>query len=105
MNFRVVLSRRAANEIAANYDWLAERSVASANRWRDGILGAVDSLDTNPERCPLAPEDEWDDGELRELLHGRRKHVFRILFEIRGEEVLVVRVRHASQDYLGAGEI
>jgi plasmid stabilization system protein ParE len=105
VTFRLVISRRAANEIAANYDWLAERSTPSANRWRDSILRAVELLEANPDRCPLAHEDEWYEGELRELLHGKRKHVFRILFEVCGEEVVILRVRHASQDYLSAGEL
>lgn len=104
MTFRTVLLRVAANEIAANYTWLAERSVKSADRWRDSILRAVDSLEENPARCPLALEDEWYDGELRELLHGKRRHVFRILFEILGDEVVILRVRHARQDSLGVEE-
>lgn len=38
-------------------------------------------------------------------LHGKRRHVHRILFEIRGQTVVVLRVRHSAQDFLGPEEI
>ncbi len=101
MTFRVVIARRAAGEIAANHRWLSERSPPRADRWRDSLLRAVDSLEEQPERYPLAPESEWYDGELRELLHGKRRQAYRILFEIRGDAVAVLRVRHHSQNQLG----
>jgi plasmid stabilization system protein ParE len=81
MSFRVEIARKAAREIEANYDWLAERSQVAADRWRDFLLEAIDSLADDPERCPEAPEGEWYPG-LRQLLHRRRRQVHRILFGI-----------------------
>jgi plasmid stabilization system protein ParE len=100
MSFSVEIARKAAREIEAQYDWLAERSEAAANRWRDSLLEAIRTLEEHAERCPEAPEAEWHEG-LRQLLHGKRRHVHRILFEIRGETVVVLRVRHSAQDFLG----
>jgi plasmid stabilization system protein ParE len=57
-------------------------------------------LEEDPERWPEAPEAEWHEG-LRQLLHGKRRHLHRILFEIRGQLVVVLRVRHGAQDFLG----
>jgi plasmid stabilization system protein ParE len=37
---------------------------------------------------------------LRELLYGRRRNVYRILFTIDGQTVNILRVRHAAQDRL-----
>ena len=68
-------------------------------------MKAVLSLQHNPDRCGLAPEAEWYPGQLRQLLYGKRKGVYRILFEIQGETVYILRVRHGSQALLGPGEI
>jgi plasmid stabilization system protein ParE len=104
MSFRVALARKAAREIQDQYEWLARRSRAAANRWRESFLEAITSLESNPERCPAAPEAEYHEG-LRQLLHGKRRQVHRVLFEIRGDTVVILRVRHASQDFLAPEDL
>lgn len=104
MRFRVVIAETAAREIEQQYEWLAERSEAAAERWRNSLLAAIDSLEQHPERCGAAPEADRHEG-LRQLLHGKRRHVHRILFEVRGRIVVILRVRHGSRDLLGPGEI
>ena len=104
MSWNVVLARKAAREIEEQYNWLAERSETKANRWRNSLLEAIGSLEDNPERCPEAPEAEWHEG-LRQLLHGKRRQIHRILFEIREETVVVLRVRHSAQDFLRPEEL
>ena len=99
MSFRVIIARKAAREIQEQYAWLAQRSRAAANRWRDSLLEAVASLEDHPDRCPEAPEAEFQDG-LRQLLHGKRRQVHRVLFEIRRDTVVILRVRHAAQNLL-----
>lgn len=96
MSRRVVILRRAAREIAVNRAWLAERAPAAADRWRDSLLRAIDTLAEDPARHPLAPEAAFYDGELREVLHGRRRTVYRVLFEATDDTVYIVRVRHSS---------
>lgn len=54
----------------------------------------------NPERCGLAPENEWFPGELRQLLYGKRRGVYRILFEVRDTTVYILRVRHGARKLL-----
>jgi plasmid stabilization system protein ParE len=104
MSLHVAIARKAAREIEEQYHWLAERSEAAATRWRNSLLQAIDTLEDNPERCPEAPEADWHEG-LRQLLHGKRRQVHRILFEIRGQTVVVLRVRHSAQDFLGPEEL
>ena len=71
----------------------------SATRWQNGIYSRIDSLNRLPDRCPLA--DEATLGfDLRMLLYGRGRQVYRILFTIDGDTVNVLRVRHAAQDWL-----
>ena len=64
------------------------------------IEDAIATLERNPARWPLAPEAEWYDGDLRQLLHGKRRGIYRILFEVRGETVVILRVRHGRQNLL-----
>ncbi len=100
MSFHVAIARKAAREIEDQFNWLADRSEAAANRWRNSLLQAIDTLENDPERCPEAPEAEWHPG-LRQLLHGKRRNLHRILFEIRGQTVVILRLRHSAQDILG----
>ncbi len=106
MAFRVTITRRALADLRLIFRWKCgrARSTVGAQRWYQKLRAAIQSLANSPARCGLATEDEWYDGELRELIHGKRRQAVRILFEIRGDEVVVFRVRHASQDYLGADE-
>jgi plasmid stabilization system protein ParE len=105
MSFRVEITRRAARDIQEQYDWLAERSPAAADRWRKALQGAVESLENNPERCPEAPEAEWYGPELRQLVLGKKHRAHRILFEIRGDVVVILRVRHSAQDLLSPEDL
>ncbi len=63
------------------------------------------TLEQSPDRCPVADEAADLGIDLRELLYGRRRGVYRILFTIEGSVVHVLRVRHAAQDRLPPGEI
>ncbi len=105
MAHAVRIVARALREIDEVLEWLARRSPAAAERWHARLTEAINSLENNPERCGLAPESDWYPGELRQLLHGKRRGVFRILFEVRGEIVYVLRVRRGTQDLLGPEEM
>ena len=105
MTFRVEFAQTAAEDVAETYRWLAKQSPEAAERWRLSLLQAVESLTSMPERCSLAPENDWYPGELRQFLHGKRYNTYRVLFEIRSGRVLIVRVRHRAQDLLQPGDI
>lgn len=63
------------------------------------------SLSQMPKRCPLARENEYFSQEIRQLLYGRGRNSYRVLFTIlEGQEVSTVRIlhiRHAAQQTLG----
>jgi plasmid stabilization system protein ParE len=105
MAHSVHITARALREIDEALEWLSERSRTAAARWYEQLLEAVRSLENNPERCGLAPESEWYPGKLRQLLHGKRRGVYRILFEVRGNTVYILRVRHSAQALLDPGEL
>lgn len=105
MAHSVHITARALREIDAALEWLTERSRPAAVRWHQQLTEAIRSLENNPERWGLAPESEWYSGELRQLLHGNRRGAYRILFEVRGDTVYVLRVRHSAQALLEPGEL
>ena len=98
MAFRVELSDRAQSDIAAIYDWLRSQQAGSAGeRWFVALREAIGSLSDLPLRCGVAPEGRDSPIEVRQLLYGRKPHVYRILFAVDGDLVQVLHVRHARR--------
>jgi plasmid stabilization system protein ParE len=56
MTFQVEVLPAAEAEIEAAYLWLFERSPQHASQWQAGLLEAIASLSTMPDRCGYAPE-------------------------------------------------
>lgn len=105
MAYRVEISYRAERDIEDIVRYLHQHSPRAATRWHAGILEAVHTLEELPERAGLAPESEELGIELRQLLYGKRRNVYRILFTIEGDTVNIVRVRHSAQDLLKPYEL
>ena len=104
MSFRLIITDAADSDMRQSYRWLAERNRAAADRWRDSLVTSVRSLAENPERGPLAAEEELADLGIRELLIGKRSRVHRVFFRVREDIVEVLRVRHAAQDSLSGDD-
>jgi plasmid stabilization system protein ParE len=99
---RVIISRPAERDINEAYEWWKDhRSEGEAHRWYRGILAEIRSLSRMPERCSVAEERDLVTQGVRQLLFGLgRRATHRVVFAIEGEFVVVLRVRHASQDAL-----
>ena len=97
----VVISDKASAEVEEAYDWLALRAPAAAQKWKLGLLDAIARLETLPNVCSVAPESTYFGREVRQLLYGKGRHKYRVLFEVRDAKVIVLRVRHSSQRFLG----
>jgi plasmid stabilization system protein ParE len=100
VSFRVEITQTALDELDAAFRWLEEQAPMAAARWRESMLKAAASLADKPKRCPLAPESSFYPGELRHMIVGNRRSAYRLLFEIRGKSVVILRVRHSAQDLL-----
>lgn len=105
MSHLIDIFPRAMADIDAAVTWRRRQSASSAARLHARLLGAIRTLGNNPKRCPFADEAAELQLELRELLHGRRPNIYRILFTIEEQTVNVLRVRHAAQDRLSAGDV
>ncbi len=70
-------------------------------RWRQRLHEKLRPLITMPSACGLAPEDEFSDREIRQLLVGS----YRLLFTVRTDRVLVLTVRHGARRLMARDEI
>lgn len=99
MTYRVIIEPTADRGIREAFRWITEnRSTAAAINWYNALEKKVQTLKSHPLRCPIAAENDKFPEEIRELLHGRRRHKYRIIFTIRHDAVHVIYVRHAAQD-------
>jgi plasmid stabilization system protein ParE len=97
MVFRVELTDRAQADIAAIYDWLlSQQAGAAGERWFVALREAIASLAALPQRCPISPESTDAPIEVRQLLFGRKPHVYRILVTVERDVVHILHVRHSE---------
>lgn len=102
MAFRVEMSSQADADASSILDWLLSQHAGETGiRWFLALEDAIESLSSLPGRCPLAPETQRFAFEVRQLLYGRRPHVYRILFTIDGDVVRVLHIRHARRKPIG----
>ena len=100
MRYEVIIERPAQEDIENAYLRLYQRAGAQALDWFYGIEEAILSLEQFPKRCGLATEDPRFSEQIRQLLFGKKKGMYRILFTIKVHRVHVLHVRHTSQDLL-----
>lgn len=101
---QVIILPAAEHDIGNAYEWIAEEDADAAVRWYNRQLEVIYSLDTFPERAPLAPESKSFSREIREVFHGRRQHKYRILFAVTADAVHILHVRHGARLALGESE-
>jgi plasmid stabilization system protein ParE len=90
MAYKLKVTRRALAEAYKTYEWLAKDSPARATRWLQNLFAKIESLKSDPERCPVADEGSEFKEEIREFLVGKRPNVHRVLFTIQESTVVVV---------------
>lgn len=100
MTYRVVILRRAANDVQEIYDWLAQRSADGARSWYRAWNDALDRLERRPERFGLAIEGPRRNRQIREsYFRTRRGRTYRILFTIVEQDVRVLHVLGSGQSF------
>lgn len=99
MAFRVVLTDSAEADVESVLKWFHDqRATEAGGRWFAQLMVKLDTLENHPERCALAAESEDVGQEIRELLLGRRRYKYRILFKVSSKTVTILRVWHSSLD-------
>jgi plasmid stabilization system protein ParE len=97
MAFQVEITPVAEAQIEKAYRWHRNANPEVADRWFRGLMNTIATLQEKPRRCSLAVEHEIFSEEVRQLLHGKSKNVYRVLFTIRDTTVYVLYVRHSAQ--------
>jgi len=99
MTYLVVVQPRAERDIQLGAHWILGRSgsPATAMRWARRLRASIATLKANPQRCPIDPDSDVYGEEVRVLLHGKRRGIYRVLFIIRRDTVHVLTVRHSAQ--------
>ncbi|MEH2027500.1 type II toxin-antitoxin system RelE/ParE family toxin [Nostoc sp.] len=76
-----------------------------AKQWYQGLLSAIESLSEMPKRCPLARENKYFSKEIRQIMYGKSRNSYRIIFTIiEDSEASTVHIRHAAQQTLGENQ-
>jgi plasmid stabilization system protein ParE len=92
-------SRKAEQDLVDVLRWFQSQSATQAGAdWFVRIQEATKNLRNNPAGYPLAAESENLAFELREMLFGKRRGQYRVLFVIDVAAVVVLHVRHAARD-------
>lgn len=105
MAFQVRVTQTAKAEIDTAYSWLRERNPVYADNWFRELMDTIATLQEKPLRCALAPENDAIAEEIRQLIYGKSRNKYRILFAIREDTVFVLHVRHSSQAPLIGEEV
>lgn len=105
MAFQVEITPIAEAQIDRTYRWYRERNPELADLWFRGLMNVIATLQEKPQRCTLAVEHEIFSEEVRQLLYGKTKNVYRVLFTIRNTTVYVLYVRHSAQSPLTLEDI
>lgn len=96
MSYRIKFSQKARAEAVAAARWIGQYAPEKSSLWYFDLEQRIESLKNSPARCPLAPESRTFKREIRQLIFGK----YRILFRIDDETVHVMHIRHSSQQML-----
>ncbi|KXJ98288.1 MAG: Plasmid stabilization system protein [Acidobacteria bacterium OLB17] len=89
--YRVTITMSAKSDITDSFVWgCREWGVAAAKEWATELRRAIKRrLTHHPLSCPLAPDRDLSEPEVRQLIIGR----YRVLFEVVGDRSRVLTVR------------
>ena len=107
MVYRVVLADSARADAYALYDRVVSAAPHRGPLWFEELIDSLYSLDRLPLRCPLARESEAARREIRCLLFGKRRNIYRILYEVdeSSKTVWVLHIRHGARKDLSPEKI
>jgi len=106
VTYLVELLEAAKTDYRRIYSYIAKRSPQGAERWDDAFEVALQRLTRNPLEGSVAPESKRLTEEVRQLLF-RTKHglVYRAIYKIDGQQVVVLRLRGPGQRPVGRPDL
>jgi len=105
--YRVALADSAKADAEKIYRYVVDAAPLQGAEWFEELMDALHSLDRLPHRCPLAREARKARREIRCLLFGKRRNVYRILFEVDAAQraVWILHIRHGARRDVKAKDI
>ena len=102
MAYLVNLSARAQRDLAQIYRRIDADDSDAALKWYRGFKQSILSLEEQPNRCPVTPENV----KLRHLLHGNKPHVYRAIYRVVEKQKLVdvIHIRHGARSEFKAAD-
>ncbi len=95
--YRVEILPQALRDVEEAYRWIESNiDSTTAASWYYELLSCVQSLETMPKRCAIAPEGKEFQMEIRQLLVGK-KRAYRVLFTVDETTVYILHVRHSKR--------
>ncbi len=70
MEYEVVITQRAEQQLNNAAKWYADNATAIAADWYNGFLNALLSLESNPEQHGITHESEEFPVPIRQVLYG-----------------------------------
>lgn len=103
MAYLVSLTARAERDLAAMYEAINAGHSGAALTWYRGLKQAIFTLEQQPNRCPVTPED----GALRHMLYGRKPNIYRVIYRVleKQERVEVLHIRHGARRRLKQSDL
>ena len=101
MSHSVVIAKEAKDNITAISSYIAQDSPSNALRWRQRIRERIRSLQNFPARHEIAYRAETSDSKCGMRYFG----VYRILYVVEVERVVVISVRHGARRPLTHDEV
>jgi len=93
MRFEVFITQRAQDDLNSAREFIAWHAPETAERWYADFLKTLLVLEQNPERWPLAAENEAVPFELRQYLYRTSSRIAnRALFTIVNNQVRVLAI-------------
>ena len=98
MRYSVRLTAKADADVDSILHRFSEqRATVAGEHWLRQLLSVLDTLESNPERCPMAAESAGLAVPIRELLMGTRQYKYRLLFIVSKRRVFILRVWRAAR--------
>jgi plasmid stabilization system protein ParE len=100
MAFHVEISPRAFNDLDEIARYIKQQaSFGQAEKWFNGMIAAIQTLEDLPHRCRVADESEELGQEVRLLLYGKRNRRYKVYYSVQERTpstgtVRVFHVRH-----------
>ncbi|MTJ48523.1 type II toxin-antitoxin system RelE/ParE family toxin [Dolichospermum sp. UHCC 0259] len=95
--YQIIIQPEAQKAIEEAYFWFINISHQKARTWLEGLYKSILALEKMPSRCSLAFENDFFDQEIRQLIYGKGRNAYRIIFTIVDDNVQIIFVRHTAQ--------